>query len=199
MAIENTSRRNPNIHVDGILAAGQGRYIENMEAVGQSQVVHGDRLPAELLSPRREFEDLGFVFGDPDPDDPLFMAAALPEGWTREGSDHAMWSYLLDRRGVRRVAVFYKAAFYDRHADMRVHNVGYHLANDAIYSEGDAFDLPPHEYTPAELTAAVKACDDYLDSAKGCPQVYGDRVPKVTVLRRRLGELLVEAQAQAGA
>ena len=31
-----------------------------------------------------------------------------------------MWSHIVDAEGRKRVAVFYKAAFYDRRADMRL-------------------------------------------------------------------------------
>ncbi len=95
-------------------------FIERQERAGQRQLITSDRLPSQIMGDRAEFEALGFVFGDPDPDDPLFMPATLPPGWKREGSDHAMWSYLADQHGQRRVAIFYKAAFYDRRAFMRL-------------------------------------------------------------------------------
>lgn len=48
----------------------------------------------------------------------MFCPATLPPGWTRKGSEHALWSHLLDEHGRRRAAIFYKAAFYDRSARM---------------------------------------------------------------------------------
>lgn len=92
--------------------------IEAMEKAGQVQLVNSDRLPTASYSPDEEFIALGFTFGSADAHDPLFRPATLPDGWKREGSDHAMHSYLLDQYGRRRVGVFYKAAFYDRRADM---------------------------------------------------------------------------------
>ena len=39
-----------------------------------------------------------------------------------------MWSYLTDQHGRQRVAIFYKAAFYDRRAFMRLESVGWYVA-----------------------------------------------------------------------
>mgnify|MGYP001592052302 CR=1 FL=1 len=100
-----------------LLATGDtDAVIGAQEQAGQRQVVHSQSLPTALHSPREEFENLGFTFGQPDPHDPLFTPATLPDGWKREGSDHAMWSHIVDQAGRRRASVFYKAAFYDRDA-----------------------------------------------------------------------------------
>lgn len=115
---ENTSRRDPLIHVAGSWD-NPSRYIEEMEADGQRQLVNGTDLPAKGYDVK-EFEAVGFTFGEPDKRDPLFRPATLPEGWKREGSDHSMWSYIVDQLGRRRVSIFYKAAFYDRDANMRL-------------------------------------------------------------------------------
>lgn len=102
--------------------------IEAMEAAGQRQLVNSDRLPTNSGgSGDVMYLALGFTFGDPDPSDPLFRPATLPAGWTRQGSDHAMHSYLLDQHGRRRVNVFYKAAFYDRRADMNLISRSWYL------------------------------------------------------------------------
>jgi hypothetical protein len=104
------------------MGEGSSGYIESMEAAGQQQLVHSDRLPTQVHDDGKDkpYKKLGFTFGKPDPSDPLFRAATLPEGWRREGSDHSMWSYLVDQHGRRRVSIFYKAAFYDRSAFMRL-------------------------------------------------------------------------------
>lgn len=106
--------------LDALAAGGQSEPIRRMERDGQRQLVNSDRLPSEFSGDRAEWEALGFTFGKPDANDPLFMSVTLPEGWGREGSDHDMWSYVVDETGRRRVAVFYKAAFYDRRAFMRL-------------------------------------------------------------------------------
>jgi hypothetical protein len=125
MSIENTQTpASMNLTAMLLLATGDtDAVIGNQERAGQRQVVHSQSLPTTLHSPRAEFEALGFTFGEPDRHDPLFAPATLPEGWTREGSDHAMWSYIIDPQGRRRASIFYKAAFYDRDAFMSLTTV----------------------------------------------------------------------------
>lgn len=123
--IENTSNRH-SLEEAALLALATGdltSVIENQERRGQQQLVHSDRLPTRLNGPREDYEAVGFRFGDPDPSDPMFMPATLPDGWKREGSSHAMWSYLVDEHGRRRASIFYKAAFYDRDAFMSLTTV----------------------------------------------------------------------------
>lgn len=111
-----------------VLATGDGdAVIGTQEKAGQRQVVHSDSLPTEIHGGTdADFEAVGFTFGltDPhDPHDPLFRPATLPDGWAKQGSDHDMWSYVIDELGRRRVGIFYKAAFYDRRADMHLINL----------------------------------------------------------------------------
>ena len=118
--IRNTRNEYPAGHPAIVLGEGYSDQIVAMEAEGQQQLLNSDRLPSEITGDRKHFEALGFMFGDPDPADPLFMPATLPAGWAREGSDHDMWSYIVDETGTKRVAIFYKAAYYDRRAFMRL-------------------------------------------------------------------------------
>jgi hypothetical protein len=123
--------------------------VGRWEKQGQQDLLNSDTLPIDGSKPKRGFlynydgensrfetddewkahEDepqwagLGFVFGDFVPErqgEAMFRYATLPEGWTRKGSDHDMWSYIVDERGRERVAVFFKAAFYDRSAHMYI-------------------------------------------------------------------------------
>lgn len=130
--IENTADRDPMIHLLGAMSDGTSGYIEGLEAAGQQQLVHSDRLPTELShNTDADFTALGFTFGEPDKRDPMFRPAALPAGWKRKGSDHSMWSYVVDEHGRERVAIFYKAAFYDRSAFMSLSTV-YSYATQVI-------------------------------------------------------------------
>lgn len=90
--------------------------IEAQEAAGQRSFVESTTLPKDC--PRKELEALGVVFGA-DADD-LFVNATLPAGWKKQATDHSMWSNLLDEQGRKRGGIFYKAAFYDRRADMHL-------------------------------------------------------------------------------
>lgn len=93
--------------------------IEESEKRGQMDLKLADELPIDGSKEIREkLEALGFVFGA-DVDD-LFVACKLPEGWTKEPTDHSMWSNLLDPQGRKRGMIFYKAAFYDRKAHMQM-------------------------------------------------------------------------------
>ena len=62
---------------------------------------------------------MGIQFGEPVEGDPIFISAILPKGWRKQPTEHPMWSDLLDDKGRKRAAIFYKAAFYDRSAQMR--------------------------------------------------------------------------------
>ncbi len=109
--------------IDALASVGRGGsssdFILEQEAQGQREMVNSDVLPIKISGSGtiRDFEALGFVFGDGKIDG-IFRPATLPMGWKREASDHDMWSYIVDETGKRRVAIFYKAAFYDRDAFM---------------------------------------------------------------------------------
>jgi len=116
---------------------GFGGYVEEQERAGQQQVVSSDVLPLEGSSApdeRYDLGELGVFVGDPVDD--LFREVRLPAGWRREGSGHSMWSYIVDERGLQRVAVFYKAAFYDRRAHMVLVNPGAAAVTDVVYGDG---------------------------------------------------------------
>jgi hypothetical protein len=139
--IQNTSA-DRELNALGLLALGSDAYITGQEAAGQAQLVNSASLPTDSNGTDDEFLKLGFTFGDSNRSDPMFRPATLPEGWRKEGSDHAMWSYVVDELGRRRVAVFYKAAFYDRHADMRLQTL-YSYATGLAYDG----DLPIYDDT----------------------------------------------------
>jgi hypothetical protein len=174
----NTSR-DDNIVKLAISASPGG--IEAQERAGQAEVVGGTYLPTRLNHGEPEdFAALGFTFGDPDPEDPMFRPATLPDGWKREGSSHAMWSYIVDERGIRRVSIFYKAAFYDRSAFMNICHVGWEVATDFIYGEAEAPSLD--RLTADELDDVREAAEKYLADATSHPDIYGDREPRARVL-----------------
>jgi hypothetical protein len=93
--------------------------IEAQEARGQRELVNTDSLPTECDN-RQALEAHGVKFGEPYKDDPLFCDAILPTGWRKRATDHSMHSDLIDDKGRVRAWIFYKAAYYDRRADMHV-------------------------------------------------------------------------------
>lgn len=142
-------------NMDNFIAATTPGGIEAQEAAGQATFVSNETLPKGMLHgcSREQLEQMGIKFGA-DMDD-IFVTAQLPEGWEKQATDHSMWSDLLDEKGRKRAAIFYKAAFYDRSAHIslcRRYGVhGYELCD----SEGR-----PMEYGKnSHLQTVVKDCD----------------------------------------
>lgn len=120
---------------------GPGGAIEAQEAAGQRELVNSDVIPTRLQgSTEDDLTALGFKLGPVVEGDDMFRRASLPEGWEREGSEHAMWSYLLDGLGRRRCSIFYKAAFYDRDAFMSITSVGGYVSDRAYYKKPVVLD-----------------------------------------------------------
>lgn len=108
--------------------------IEAEERRGHYEMLESIQLPARVLwSTEDDFKALGFKLEPPTSSGDLFRDATLPEGWRREGSSHSMWTYIVDPEGYRRVAVFYKSAFYDRAAHMGL--LGLHGQQTAAQAE----------------------------------------------------------------
>ncbi|HEY9395862.1 MAG TPA: hypothetical protein VIP58_17045 [Nocardioides sp.] len=180
----NTSKSDP---MENLLAAMGG--IEAQEAQGQRELVASAVLPFPgWNSSDADFEALGFTFGDKVPGDDLFREATLPPGWTRKGTEHAMHTDVLDERGIARVGVFYKAAFYDRRADMHIINVGGRAAQQWIYGDDEELTLHPG-LTAEELADAKAGAEAYLVSAEEHPDIYADRLPRAEALLKRLAEV----------
>lgn len=101
------------------MTLGTGGAIQHQEAVGQRQFVNSTVLPTECsVECRKALESAGVKFGEVVAGDEMFRDASLPEGWKRVASSHSMWSDLLDDKGRKRAAIFYKAASYDRKAHL---------------------------------------------------------------------------------
>ena len=94
------------------------RAIESQEKKGQEQLVYSAVLPVEGTSNEAEWAAMGVKLGEPEDGDPLFRKATLPHGWKKVSTGHSMCSNLVDDRGIIRAKIFYKAAFYDRRADV---------------------------------------------------------------------------------
>jgi hypothetical protein len=118
--------------IENFLVASTPGGIEAQEAAGQAALVRAaDRLPTEIR-PRHITREMlektwGIQFGAEI--DELFVEVVLPAGWTMRASEHSMHSNLVDAAGAVRAGIFYKAAFYDRRADMRLER-RYEVHND---------------------------------------------------------------------
>lgn len=104
-----------------MLFGGDPVGIEAMERHGREELVRSEYLPTDGIAKyKKPLERWGFSFGVTDLEDPLFTEAQLPPGWRKRGTEHAMWSEILDAEHRVRLSLFYKAAFYDRRAFLRV-------------------------------------------------------------------------------
>lgn len=104
--------------MDNYIVAATPGGIEAQEKRGQVSFVNSATLPKDLngTATWEQLAQVGIVRGK-EADD-LFVEVTLPQGWRKEGTDHSMWSDLLDEQGRKRASIFYKAAFYDRSAHM---------------------------------------------------------------------------------
>jgi hypothetical protein len=109
--------------------------IEEQEAEGAAAMQQGtcEVIPAQGAS-EEELTALGFVLGPIDPNDKLFRQATLPAGWKRAGTGHSMHTDIVDELGRTRVGIFYKAAWYDRRADLHIKTVSGYVGH-CLYAE----------------------------------------------------------------
>ncbi len=109
---------------ENFVAAMTPGGIERQEAKGQQDFVAAETLPTDMgrsgTNPdvKSILESWGFKFLGLVPGDPIFQRVEFPSGWKKEATDHSMWSHLIDEKGRKRGAIFYKAAFYDRSAHL---------------------------------------------------------------------------------
>lgn len=120
-------RKDPMRFFDDSIVVGTSNAIELQESQGQASFVKSDTLPTEGPFYNREpeknkaiLESFGIKFLGPVPGDSLFQFIELPAGWKKIPTDHSMWSDIVDDQGRIRIAVFYKAAFYDRNAHFHI-------------------------------------------------------------------------------
>ena len=106
------------LYARAVIAGSSSDAVLAQEAHGQRSFVASTTLPTK--GPKEALQAAGVVFGEVVENDPLFQYVQFPEGWKKEGTDHDMWSYLVDAKGNRRASIFYKAAFYDRDAFFHV-------------------------------------------------------------------------------
>ena len=132
--VENTAKlaqENPKAILGGAMIFGASNSIECMEERGTAQLAESGVLPsAGLVLKISEdkyqqcyaewAEKCGIKVLELVEGDDVFVHVELPPGWRQERTDHAMWNELLDDKGRKRASIFYKAAFYDRSAYIRL-------------------------------------------------------------------------------
>lgn len=180
MAIRNTTKAAETDPLGMLLETIGPGAIERQEARGQSELVASSTLPVPTAEQRRVLEGYGVVFAGPAEGDPMFLSVTLPEGWRKQATDHAMWSHLLDAQGRKRASIFYKAAFYDRRADMHLERRytierDYERKTEYVYRAKDG-DTIIHETTPVPVptVGGWQERDAAEDAARGMATVWLD-------------------------
>lgn len=174
MTIENTTKRGNLLHLAGAMSEGTSGYIEGMEAAGGAQMAASELLPTDLgydPDAKERYETLGFTFGEVVADDPMFQHATIPAGWEKRRTDHSMWTEIVDERGLKRVGIFYKAAFYDRSAHMHIVNIGWEAVSGFRYGQPPAA-IPWDLFTEAERAETLEALAKAIEDIDGHPDIY---------------------------
>lgn len=156
------------------LAVGSDAFVAAQEARGQDKLVHSELLPSE--GDWKALEALGFVKGEQVEGDDLFVHASIPEGWVKERTSHSLYTVIKDERGIERVRIGYKAAFYDRWARISVMKPGVELA--LFLRFGD--EMPKQKPADWDLLTNEERAEafDYLESQISDAQEARDRREK---------------------
>ncbi len=96
--------------------------IKSQELNGQLDVLSMKLIPRSVGYPATQetIERMGIKITGTLND--LFFTCEFPEGWKIVPSDGPMWTYLIDKSGNQRASIFYKAAFYDTDAFIKVNS-----------------------------------------------------------------------------
>lgn len=100
------------------MAASSPGGIEAQERMGQKDVCRKTMIPKEMIPNRRAYEDMGIHIRN-DAND-IFFSADYPKDWTIKPTNNPYYSLIIDNTGKERAQIFYKAAFYDKSAYIRL-------------------------------------------------------------------------------
>lgn len=112
------------------MMSGEENVLENIELEGQDEITRRTKFPKDMHPERSVWEEVGFKFSD-IPDDDLLCDGTLPDGWNIQGTEHPMWSEIIDKDNNIRGTIFYKASPYDRKAFMSL-NQKYKIERESI-------------------------------------------------------------------
>lgn len=116
------NRESDELYIFGEALCGRREgSVERTEAAGQVEFVNSTQLPCQgCFKHAQALEAMGIKLGERAAANSLFRDAILPPGWVKRATDHPLWSEVIDDKGEVRLNIFYKAAFYDRHAFINV-------------------------------------------------------------------------------
>ena len=119
------TKETKNYSIFGDQGGCQPNKIHEQEKRGGEELRKYSTLPVDGCSTPEEikiFTDLGFEIHDVFPNDELFRGASFPSGWTKCAcpTNPDYWTDIVDETGTVRFHMFYKAASYDRIANIVV-------------------------------------------------------------------------------
>lgn len=138
MKKRNTKQDMEDIFFSSLMTGDVSRAIVNQEKQGQLELAAAEELPRTGCE-RAQLEALGFVFLEDDGSDDLFLPVKFPEGWQKKPTEHSMHLDICDNKGRLRGHIFYKAAFYDRSANMSLYR-RYTYKEQPITGYGEGYD-----------------------------------------------------------
>lgn len=124
-----TMPRKPNkadmkvLGLQAMIGMSASQIVEGIERAAVSEVEsETTELPTDISKEGVAIlKGWGVKFIGPKPDDDVFQLVNLPKGWTfKRHGDNGYHFALRDQNGRTRGSMFYKAAFYDRSANMYV-------------------------------------------------------------------------------
>jgi len=160
------ARELPMVPLAGAIILGAGESILRQEKQGQRSFVNSETLPTDMgryskYNVKEILEDAGIKFLGEVEGDPMFQYVELPTGWKKLPTDHSMHSKLVDEKGRERANIFYKAAFYDRSANLSLSTrFNFRLDYDRREKEGVAVAHVTDGDNVIHSTEPIKLPDD---------------------------------------
>lgn len=166
----NEAAQPPIAHMAEAMAVGSTDFIYDQEARGQQSFVNSTTLPTDMSGENTKtiLEGFGVKFLGEVESDPMFQYVELPSSWKLQPTDHSMWSDLLDDKGRKRAAIFYKAAFYARSARLSL-SVRYSCCRDYDKQDSDnvavasVYDGSKILYTTEPIELPAEKTTEYYD------------------------------------
>lgn len=114
------AEQNPLLFLVEILAAPESQKTRMMQSFLDSETLPTDIQCDKNYNAKAILEAAGVKFLGPVPDNKLFQYVELPLGWKRIKTDYHNSFSIVDANGHLRAKEFYKAAFNDSQASMRL-------------------------------------------------------------------------------
>lgn len=161
LMIDDPCENEPYLHLMGAMddpdhlqKASQGQLVALAKDADWVRVPWKNIVFAHSNEADSQLIELGFELGE-QLEDNLWRNVRLPEGWSLEGSSHAMYSFLVDEQGYRRGQICFKASGIDRDAFMVICAIPETRAQadsyNAFYAPGFAWVTQSRERVGADL------------------------------------------------